>query len=122
MNRNEIANQVVNSNAMIDNDMLTNRERFMLVCSVFQCDAVALEDRYEFEKVIDSDDPMLIYASQQIASLQFEYFTRLHLEGLIDDERYEWWLSYLELSKGRLRWALSFVRFGQKVPPYPFLN
>lgn len=122
MNRNEIASQVVNSNAIVGTDMMTNRVRFLFICSIFQCDAVSLEDHYPFEKTIDTGDPALVYAALQLASLQFEYFTRLHLENLIDEERYQGWLSYLELSKGRLRWALSFMRFGRSVPPYPFLN
>lgn len=122
MNRNEIAAKVVNSNAIVGSDMLTNREKIGLVCQVFQCDGVALEERFEFDAVIGTGDPMMVYASIHLASLQFEYFTRLHLEKLVDDEQYDWWLSYLELSKSKLRWAFSYLRFGINPPPYPFIN
>lgn len=122
MDRNEIASRIVNSNNIVGADMMTNRERFMLVCQVLQCDSVALEERFDFDLAISSNDPMAVYAAINLASLQFEYFTRCHLENLIDEERYEWWMSYLEYSKSKLRWAFSFLRLDRQPTPYPFVN
>lgn len=89
---------------------------------MFDVDAIDLTAIFDFDAVIATNDPQKIFAALQLASLQFEYITRMHMHGHIADDENERVMSYLHLAKGKLRWAFSFRRFGGKVPPYPFVN
>jgi hypothetical protein len=120
MNANEIGRYVSNSVSHITTDVMTNRERTAYICAVFEVDAFRLDDHYNYDDAITTGHPGLIYAALQLASLQFEYATRMHLEKLTPDDVYEKTLHYLEKAKSRLRWALAFRRFDLDIAVYPF--
>lgn len=118
----EIMELVMFSENVTSPDQLPNREKLNLICAVFDADGVDLSSKFDFDAVIATGDPQMIYAALQLASLQFEYTTRLHLNGHLVGEEHDQVMSSLHLAKGKLRWAFSFRRFGSDVPPYPFIN
>ncbi len=122
MNPLEIAYSVCNSDNIIEADGMTNRERFHYICRIFDVDSISLANTFDYDLAVATEDPELIFAALQLALLQWQFVTQLHMGGHVSDETHEQALHYLYLTRSKLRWAFSFRRFGNEVPPYPFVN
>jgi hypothetical protein len=118
----EIKELIMLSDTVTAPDQLPNREKVNLICAVFDVASIDLSAIFDFDGIIATEDPQLIFAGLQLASLQFEYITRMHMNGHMAEDEHERVMNFLHLAKGKLRWASSFRRFGGKVPPYPFVN
>lgn len=118
----ELATQVVNSKSIVGTDDLTNAEKFMFICHVFDVESIVLNQTFDYEVAIETGDPLTIRAALYLASLQTEYLTRLHLEKLVGDDEHDENMEYLILSRSKLRWANSFAQLDEKPPHYPFVN
>ena len=120
MKPSEIACLTVNSPVIVEG--LTHRERFYFICEVLQCEGISLGDQFDYDAAIETNDCEMIMAAMHLATLQFEFVTRCHLQGHYTDEQSEWLTSYLLLAKSKMRWAYSFLQLGKEPPPFPAVN
>lgn len=122
MTPSEIAALVVNSDAISGPEGLSNRAKFHYIIEVLEVDGISLNDVFDYDAAVASQDCEMIQAAFFLASLQWEWSTRCHLHGYVNDEDHQRALSYLTLAKGKMAWANSFLTMGREPPPYPFVN
>lgn len=122
MTPSDIAQRVVNSTSSAGPGELTNREKFHYICHVFEVTSIKMNDLFDYDEAIATGDPEVILAAMCLASLQYEWLTRCHMEKLVADAKYDADITYLTLVLGKMRWAKSFLQFGNQPPPYPFIN
>lgn len=122
MTPSEIAAFVVSSDAVSGPEGMSNRMKFHYILEVFECGGLNLNDMFDYDAAVASQDCELIQAANFLASLQWEWSTRCHLHGLVAEEEHQSVLSYLTLSKYKMAWANSFLVMGREPPPYPFVN
>ncbi|USM11537.1 hypothetical protein vBCbaSRXM_92 [Citromicrobium phage vB_CbaS-RXM] len=122
MSPSEIANQIVNSTDRTGPEGLSNREKLYFICDVFDVAGINLNDTFDYDAAIATQDCEIIQCAMFLASFQWEWATRCHLHGYATEQQQEEALAYLTLAKGKMAWAMTYLMVGREPPPYPFVN
>lgn len=103
-------------------DGCSNADRVYYIAEVMECGPIDVNQVFDFGPAIRGDDPELVEAARQLATLQLDYVGRLYANDHLEKHEYEVKSAYLILDIQKLNWHMRHLREGKATPPFPFIH